>query len=183
MNYFINIKLNPSKEIQENIWLNHLYTNFHKRLYDLKVDSIGVSFPKYRLKLGNVFRIHGSQTDLGMLQEVDWIKEPLKFCYISEISLVPDGVEYRTVSRIQTTMSQSKLKRLIKRGTIKDKDIKGYKAKLFQKSLDNPYVELTSMSNGQRHRRFIQFSKLQKNSIIGKFDTFGLSKIATVPWF
>lgn len=183
MNYFIDIKLMPSKEIQENILLNQLYTNFHKRLYDLNSDSIGVSFPKYSLKLGNIFRIHGLQTDLEILQKVDWIKELLKFCDVSEISLVPDGAKYRIVSRIQTTMSQSKLRRLVKRGTIKEEDIKGYKAKLFQKSLDNPFVELVSVSNGKRHRRFIQFSDLSKNQLKGSFDFFGLSKTATVPWF
>ena len=183
MNYYIDIKLILSKEIQENILLNQLYTNFHKRLYDLNKYSIGVSFPRYKLKLGNVFRIHGSKIDLEMLQKVDWVNELLKFCDVSEISLVPDGVEYRIVSRIQTTMSQSKLRRLIKRGSIKEEDIKTYKAKLFQKSLGNPFVELISMSNGERHRRFIQFSDLSKNQIKGSFDLFGLSKTATVPWF
>ncbi len=183
MNYFIDIRLIPSKEIQENILLNQLYTNFHKRLYDLKSDSIGVSFPKYKLKLGDLFRIHGSKETLEIFQKEDWMNKLVKFCKVSDIRLIPENIEHKTVSRIQTTMSQSKLRRLIKRGTIKEEDIKGYKAKLFQKSLDNPFVELVSVSNGERHRRFIKFSEPQSSPVDGKFDFFGLSKTATVPWF
>ncbi|MDF1876899.1 type I-F CRISPR-associated endoribonuclease Cas6/Csy4 [Sulfurimonas sp. SAG-AH-194-L11] len=183
MNYFIDIKLMSSKEIQENILLNQLYTNFHKRLYDLKADNIGVSFPRYKLKLGDVFRIHGEQKDLECLQKQNWLGELSKFCLVNIITEIPNNTQYRIVSRVQTTMSQSKLRRLIKRGTIKEEEIKGYKAKLFQKSLDNPFVELRSMSNGERHRRFINFSTLVNNQVTGTFDTFGLSKKATVPWF
>jgi CRISPR-associated endonuclease Csy4 len=39
------------------------------------------------------------------------------------------------------------------------------------------------MSNGQLHRRFIEFSELQNKEVNGKFDLFGLSKSATIPWF
>ena len=54
---------------------------------------------------------------------------------------------------------------------------------MFKQGLDNPFLELESSSTGQRHRRFIQFGELLDEPVEGFFDTFGLSKNATVPWF
>jgi len=68
MTHYIDIRLNPKKEIRENVLLNQLYTTFHKRLYDLKSNTIAVSFPEYRLKLGRLFRIYGSKEALEKLQ-------------------------------------------------------------------------------------------------------------------
>ncbi len=80
-------------------------------------------------------------------------------------------------------MSQSKLNRLLQRGSITEDDVKNYKAKMFSRGLDNPYVELVSGSNGQRHRRYIEFGELLDNPVAGEFDQFGVSKTATVHWF
>ena len=48
---------------------------------------------------------------------------------------------------------------------------------MFTQSLDNPYFELESSSNGHKHRRFIELGSLAETSIEGKFDQFGLSKV------
>jgi CRISPR-associated endonuclease Csy4 len=183
MTHYIDIRLFPKKEIRENVLLNQVYTAFHKRLYDLKSDSIGVSFPEYRLKLGRLFRIHGSKEALEKLQVKEWLGKYAEFCKVSKIESIPEKVQYRTVSRVQQNMTEAKLRRLIKRGTISEEDIKKYRIKMFQGGLENPYVELRSISNGQMHRRFIEFGELQDNEIKGKFDLFGLSKVSTIPWF
>ena len=183
MTHYIDIKLIPNKEIRENVLLNQVYTSFHKRLYDLKSTDIGVSFPEYRLKLGKLFRIHGTKEALEKFNEKDWLGKYKAFCKVSNIEAVPQNVQYRTVSRVQQNMTEAKLRRLIKRGTIPDEDIKKYRIKMLQGGLDNPYVELVSMSNGQLHRRFIEFGELQETEIKGEFDLFGLSKVSTIPWF
>ncbi len=183
MTHYIDTRLTPKKEIRENVLLNQLYSAFHKRLYDLKSKNIGVSFPEYRLKLGRLFRIHGSKEDLERLQEKDWIGKYGEFCKVSSIEAVPSTVKYRTVSRVQQNMTEAKLRRLIKRGTITEEDIKKYRIKMYQGGLENPFVELVSMSNGQRHRRFIEFGELQEKELKGEFDLFGLSKLSTIPWF
>jgi len=183
MNYYIDIKLMPKKEIRENVLLNQVYTSFHKRLYDLKSNNIAVSFPEYRLKLGRLFRIHGSIEALEKLQEKDWLGKYAEFCKVSKIEAIPEKIQYRTVSRVQQNMTEAKLRRLIKRGNIPEEDIKKYRIKMFQGGLDNPYVELRSMSNGQMHRRFMEFGELEGTEVKGEFDLFGLSKVATVPWF
>ena len=183
MTHYIDIKLIPNKEIRENVLLNQVYTSFHKRLYDLKSKDIAVSFPQYRLKLGKLFRIHGTKEALEKFNEKDWLGKYQAFCKVSNIEVVPQNVQYRTVSRVQQNMTEAKLRRLIKRGTIPDEDIKKYRIKMLQGGLDNPYVELVSMSNGQLHRRFIEFGELQETEIKGEFDLFGLSKVSTIPWF
>ncbi len=183
MNYYIDIKLVPNKEIRENVLLNQIYTAFHKRLYDLKSTNIAVSFPQYRLKLGRLFRIHGSKEALEKLNEKDWLGKYSKNCKVTTIEAIPTEIQYRTISRIQQNMTEAKLRRLIKRGSIPEEDIKKYRIKMFQGGFDNPYVELVSMSNGQLHRRFIEFGKLQDKEVKGEFDLFGLSKGSTIPWF
>ena len=183
MDYYLDIRLMPKKEMRENILLNQVYSSFHKRLYDINSTTIGVSFPEYKLKLGRLFRIHGSEEDLERLQEKDWLGKYRDFCKVGKIRVVPKDVKYRIVSRVQQNMTEAKLRRLIKRGTISDEDVKKYRIKMYEGGLDNPFVELVSMSNGQRHRRFIEFGKLEDIAIDGEFDLFGLSRVATIPWF
>lgn len=183
MTHYIDVRLMPKKDMRENVLLNQIYTVFHKRLYDLKANNIGVSFPEYRLKLGRLFRIHGTKEALEKLNEKEWLGKYQEYCKISQIQEVPKVVKYRIVSRVQQNMTEAKLRRLIKRGSISEDEIKRYRIKMYQGGLDNPYVELISMSNGQLHRRFIAFGELEDEELSGEFDTFGLSKDATIPWF
>ena len=105
------------------------------------------------------------------------------YCTISSTQEIPVQVLYRNISRKQSTMTEAKLRRLTKRGSIPPENIKAYKAKMFQQGLDNPYLELQSTSNGHKHRRYLQFGELKPQPVNGEFDRFGLSKTATVPWF
>jgi CRISPR-associated endonuclease Csy4 len=180
---FLSCTEKPNDETRLNVLLNGIYTELHKTLFDLKSTNIGVSFPRYKVTLGNLLRLHGSDVALGNLQKVDWLGGVKGYCNVGEILRTPENVKFRTVSRKQTTMSQSKLRRLTKRGSISEEEIKQYKTKMFSKSLENPYVELMSGSNGQKHRRYIEFGELLDHPVLGEFDQFGLSKTATVPWF
>lgn len=183
MNYYINVLIKPDTEMRLNHLLNTVYTKLHKALCDLGSIHIGVSFPKYKVTLGNVLRLHGSESDLAALQQKSWLGGMSGYGDVSEILAVPNSVQHRTISRKQSTMTQSKLNRLIKRGSITEDEVKQYKAKMFTKGLDNPYLELQSGSNGHKHRRYIEFGELQASPVTGQFDQFGLSKTATVPWF
>jgi len=183
MNHYFEITMQPDPEIPVTVLMNAVYTKLHKALCDLGVPHIGINFPKYKVTLGNVLRLHGSQNDLAALQQKNWLGGMSGYCVVSGILVVPSSVQHRNVSRKQPNMTQAKLNRLIKRGSITKDEIKQYKAKMFTKGLDNPYLELQSGSNGQKHRRYIEFGPLLDNPIAGDFDQFGLSKTATVPWF
>ena len=183
MDYYIDIHIKPDVEMRENVLLNKVYAKFHKTLFLLKSTDIGVSFPKYHVKLGDVLRIHGAEAKLIKLQNTNWLGGLAGYCDITQIQVKPGNVKYRTVSRKQANMTQAKLKRLIKRDSISPENIKQYKAKMFQRGLDNPYLELQSSSNENIHRRYIAFGELVDQAIPGQFDLFGLSKNATIPWF
>ncbi|MGI2027472.1 type I-F CRISPR-associated endoribonuclease Cas6/Csy4 [Endozoicomonas acroporae] len=184
MDHFVDIRIKPDAEMRENLLLNKVYTKLHKVLFDLQAHDIGVSFPEFRVKLGRVIRLHATSPRLQELQKLDWLGGLAGYCQISNMKTVPDHAEHRTVSRLRSNMSPAKMRRLIARGALKtDEDIKSYRAKMYSSGLDSPYLELVSTSNGQSHRRYIQFGALQKEPVIGKFDYFGLSKQATIPWF
>lgn len=184
MDYYIDLQLQADEEIPIYFIRNKLFTKLHKALHDLKQSEIGVSFPRYQEKLGDVIRIHGSENHLQTLQQTNWIGGLSGYCSISEILSVPEQVSaYRVISRVQQNMSNSKLKRLLKRSSITEEEAKQYRAKMFTKGLDNPYIELVSGSNGHRHRRYIEFGELVGTPVAGEFDQFGLSKTATVPVF
>lgn len=183
MNYFIDITIKPDAEMRENVLLNTVYSKLHKALFTLSSTDIGVSFPKYSVLLGRVIRIHASQERLSELQKMAWLGGLVGYCDETEPCSIPDNCQYRTVSRKQTTMSLAKLRRLMNRGSITPEKAKEYKAKMFTQGLDNPYLELESASNGNKHRRYIEFGDLSGNSVVGSFDNFGLSRTATIPWF
>ena len=183
MDYYIDIQIQPDAEMRENVLLNKVYTKFHKALFTLQSNDIGVSFPEYRITLGRTLRIHAAENRLLELQQINWLGGLSGYCKVSTIQKIPEKVQYRTVSRIQTSMSSAKLKRLIKRGTIAESNIKQYKAKIFTRGLDNDFLEIESTSNGYKHRRYIKFGELTETPTTGQFDSFGLSKEATIPCF
>ena len=183
MEYYIDIKLKPDAEMQESPLMNLVYNKFHNALAKLKIEQIGVSFPKYKIKLGKVLRLHGDKVNLHNLQGLNWLGCIAGYCEISDVKNVPADVKYRTVSRIRNNMSNSKLKRLKRRRSITPDEEKIYKAKMFSQGLDSPYLDLESGSTGQKHRRFFCFGPLVDQTVDGKFDSYGLSKVATVPWF
>jgi len=183
MKHYVEIVIKPDDEMRENILLNKVYTKLHKALFTLKTTEIAVSFPKYKVLLGDVIRLHGSESKLSEVKNTNWLGGLSAYCQVSPIQTVPDNVSYRTISRIQANMTEAKLRRLIKRDSISETEIKQYRAKMFGMGLDNPYLELQSASNGHKHRRYIQFGELREEAVKGAFDCFGLSKDATVPWF
>ncbi len=183
MNYYIDIQIKPDAEMRENVLMNTVYSKLHKALFTLESTSIGVSFPKYKVLFGNLLRIHGDQSYLNDLQGLDWLGGIKGYCDISVILPVPETTQYRTVSRKQANMTEAKLRRLIARNSILPDEVKAYKAKMYSQSLDKAYFELVSTSNDEKHRRYIQLGDLRGAAVEGVFDSFGLSKTATVPWF
>jgi CRISPR-associated endonuclease Csy4 len=183
MDHFIDIRIKPDDEMRENVLLNKVYTKFHKALCILESTDIGVSFPQFEVLLGRTFRVHGSLARLRELQDLQWLGGLLGYCDVDDILPVKGILKYRTVSRKQPAMTLAKLRRLANRGSITPEKAKEYKAKMFSKGLDNPYLELESISNGHLHRRYLEFGALRDSDASGEFDQFGLSRTATIPWF
>ena len=183
MDYYLDIRIKPDCEIRENLLLNKVYTKLHKALCNMKSTDIGVSFPEYRILLGRVIRLHAAEEQLKTLMEQSWLGGLIWYCQISGVSPVPEVVKYRILSRVQSNMTEAKLRRLINRKSITESEFKAYRKKMFVFGLSNPYLELESVSNTHKYRRYINFSELYDIPSLGSFDQFGLSKTATVPWF
>jgi CRISPR-associated endonuclease Csy4 len=183
MNHYIDIQIKPDEEMQESPLMNLVYEKIHRELVRLRTNQIGVSFPDHKIKLGRIIRLHGSKNDLENFLDLTWLGGIAGYCEIGGVKDIPADVRYRIVSRIRSNMSKSKLERLKKRGSIAPEEEKKYKSKMFSQGLDNPYLDLKSGSTGQKHRRFINFGPLLDQSITGRFDSYGLSKDATIPWF
>jgi len=183
MEHYVDIRILPDAEMRENVLLNKVYSKFHKALCDLDANDIGVSFPEYRVKLGSLMRIHGSKQRIEALQALHWLGGLSGYCKVGDILPVPSATKYRVISRIQSNMTEAKLRRLMKRGSMTAEEARAYKAKMFAQGMDNPYLELESSSNGHKHRRYIQFGELLDSYTEGEFDQFGLSKAASIPWF
>ncbi len=187
MDHYQEITLLPDPEFSAPILMNALYSKLHKALCDFGSTNIGVSFPDAGKTLGKQMRLHGDAAALRKIAAADWIGAMSGYCVQGEITAIPIHVKHRTVSRRQPTMSAAKLRRLAYRGSITATEFDGYMSKAVQRQgqmrQQLPYVELVSGSTGQRHRRFIEQGPLQEEPTEGGFDQFGLSKVATVPWF
>ncbi len=183
MNSYIDIHLLPDSELKEAELSSKVYTKFHKALVTLGTNKIGISFPLAKLKLGLLFRIHGDRSLLNDLQGLDWLG-PLKgYCRVQEVKSIPAQVQYRVISAKRSNMSKAKLKRLIDRGSIDEEGIKRYKVKMLSLGFDNPYLDLHSQSSDRVYRKFFEFGEVSDQQSDGVFDSFGLSKTATIPWF
>ena len=190
---YVDLKLLADEEVPIFFIRNKVYTKLHKAIFDLKATDIGVSFPQVNIKLGDVVRIHSTQERLQQLQNLNWLGGLSGYCKVSEVLSVPDKVNgHQTIFRIRQNMSLTRMQKKIthqkSKGYLKtDDDIKVYekyyKAKMFKTGLDSPYLELQSTSTGNKYRLYIAFGELQKQSVEGEFNHFGLSKIATMPIF
>lgn len=183
MDSYIDIRLKPDAEMREAELSSKVFTKFHKALVKLNSNKIGISFPQAHLKLGRLFRIHGEKHLLNDLQGMDWLGALSGYCQVSDISNIPSNVQYRVVSTKRSNLSKAKLRRLIARGNIDKEGEKRYKVKMLSQGFDNPYLDLFSQSTGQVYRKFFEFSELVESPTSGEFDTYGLSRTATIPCF
>lgn len=183
MDSYIDIQLKPDAEMREAELSSKVFTKFHKALVTLNSNQIGISFPLVNLKLGCLFRIHGKASLLHDLQGLNWLEPLIGYCRVGTILPVPQQIHYRVISAKRSNLSKSKLKRLIARGSIDKEGEKIYKVKMLSQGFDNPYLDLFSSSTGQVHRKFFEFSNIQDQPVAGVFDSYGLSKTATIPWF
>lgn len=183
MDSYIEIQLKPDAEMREAELSSKVFTKFHKALVGLKTNQIGISFPQVNLKLGRVFRIHGDASLLNDLQGLNWLGPLNGYCKLSDILTVPENTQHRIVSEKRSNLSKAKLRRLIVRGSIDKEGEKRYKVKMLSQGFNNPYLDLFSSSTEQIHRKFFEFSDLKSEPVNGTFDSYGLSKVATIPWF
>lgn len=181
------------------IW-QKFYAQMHLALVDIKDENnsvdIGFSFPFYEnhpFPMGDVLRIFADSKERLELLDIDkWLNKLEGYIYIAEVKEVPSDIKmYASFTRKQFK-SNAEIRRLAKRhakrnGVSEDEALKNFKlteekyTKLKEKN-KLPFLNIKSLSNGNNVKIFIIKTKIEKE-VVGKFNTFGLSKTATVPIF
>ncbi len=189
MDHYVELRLLPDPEFKSTVLMNALFAKLHRGLFDLNSTRIGVSFPGVQTdpkhpSLGDRLRLHGTAVDLHGLMALSWLTGMNDHTDIHGPAPVPAMVSYRVVRRVQVKSSPERLRRrLVRRQGISAdmacRAIPQDKAK----SLDLPYVIIKSRSTGQNFRLFIEHRPSGSEAVNSPFSYYGLSPVATVPWF
>ena len=186
MDHYIEARLLPDPEFTTPLLMGVLYNKLHRTLVSMKADDIGVSFPDYQLKpksLGERIRVHGSHSALSKLMESGWLKGMTDHLVPVSIQVAPATTQYLLVKRRQYKTSAERLRRrrMKRKDETYEQACEAIPNELHTR-VDRPFVTLRSNSTGQGFALFIDQKQLKKPAE-GKFNTYGLSLNATVPWF
>ncbi len=196
MKHYIEITMLPDPETPLYYLWSKVYQQIHLALVESKLadsgSEIGAAFPGYQYEekegeytLGNKLRLFASGKEaLEKLNILKYLSRLLDYISITDIAEVPADVSKQvSFSRVQ---SKSNIQRLARRKAKREgislidsiSALNGYQ----ERYLNEPYIQLKSLSSGHEMRLFIR--KLDQDSpVAGKFSTYGLSPSATVPWF
>ena len=187
MDHYLEIRLLPDPEFSPSLLMNALFAKFHRRLVDIGSNDIGVSFPEVSSKptgLGGRLRLHGSEPNLEQLMADNWLTGMADHIRIAGPVPVPVEVGYRVVRRVQAKSSPERLRRrLMKRQDIDEEAACRMIPDHLVQHLELPFLRLKSRSTGQSFRVFVDHLPVVTEPTSGPFSNYGLSPIATVPWF
>ena len=183
MNKYIDVTLLPDEDMSLHELMSRVYFKLHKGLCNINSNTIGVSFPNTDHTLGDIIRLHGWEEDLLNLEETNWLGGLIGYCNKTGILNTPESTSHYIVSQKRKKYDNARMKRLIKEGRlVTDEQIKEYNRKIIDSRFKKHYIEMMS-SSGNKYIRCIQTSDVMVNATIGQFNTFGLSKTASVPYF
>jgi len=184
MNEYLDIVVLPDPEFKETVLMSALFSKLHRGLVAVNHGKIGVSFPKVDKTLGNTLRLHGSETDLNELMTLNWQKGLTDYTEIMGTRTVPKNCQHRVVTRLNPKLNIERLyRRSIKKGWLTEEEALERMSKQKRKKTNKPFVQMNSSSTGQKFKLYIEHQSLQNMPMKGKFSSYGLSKVATVPWF
>jgi len=167
--------------------MNALFAKLHRALAGMQSRTIGVSFPRFEdapRGLGDILRLHGTATDLERLAATNWMTAMDGLVHASPIRPVPPHARHRGVRRVQAKSNPERLRRrYMKRHRVGPEEARKAIPDHTAETLQLPYLQLHSHSTGQRFPLFIRHEPIQETPKVGEFNTYGLSKTATIPWF
>jgi CRISPR-associated endonuclease Csy4 len=187
MDSYIELQLLPDPEFPANTLMNALFAKLHRGLVSSGNGRVGISFPDVEQKgigLGGRLRLHGTMADLERMMSANWLQGMRDHLSCSPISSVPATSGYRVVRRVQAKSSPERERRRL----VARKGISAEAAALAipdsaAEMLRLPYLLLASQSTRQQFRLFVEHLPAQKKPVPGMFSAYGLSTVATVPWF
>lgn len=184
MDHYLNIRVLADPEFSSQALLEALFAKLHRALVATGHGRIGVSFPGAGKTLGSQIRIHGGAGDLAELQSAGWLKGLRDYCECSDILPVPAAVKYRVVRRVQVKSNAQRLRRRsVSKGWLTEEESLLRIPDNREQHCHLPFLRLKSLSSEQSFLLFIDQGELQQTPVSGTFSAYGLSAIATVPWF
>ncbi|EGM6703832.1 type I-F CRISPR-associated endoribonuclease Cas6/Csy4 [Salmonella enterica subsp. enterica serovar Nigeria] len=183
MDSYIDIEMLPDHEFTASAVLSKLWFKFHIALVQSGA-QIGISFPRRTGKdLGAVLRLHGTADALNTLQTQRWAKGVYDYIATSDVLPVPADVQHGHVSRAYFKNNHERLRRRAdRRGNLSEEDRNRLFTAWNEKKPDCPAVEIFSSSTAMNAVFYIRHTSAPAAQA-GTFNTYGLSKSATVPLF
>ncbi|SEK39489.1 type I-F CRISPR-associated endoribonuclease Cas6/Csy4 [Nitrosovibrio tenuis] len=187
MDHHIDIDVRPDPEFPAHQLMGALYAKLHRALVARNSNCIGVSFPGFNSRaphLGTRLRLHGNLATLSALMASDWITGMRDHVTLIPPTRAPENAKHCVVRRVQVKSSPERLRRRLMRRH--DLDVEEAHRRISDevaRLADLPYVQLRSTSSGQSFRLFIEHGPAQSHAVAGNFNAYGLSQVATIPWF
>jgi CRISPR-associated endonuclease Csy4 len=200
MKYYIDISLLPNEEIRLSFLWQKIFQQVHIALVENKVadneSEIALSIVDYGNKifpLGSKLRLFAGKEDtLVKLDIHQWLNRLSDYCHIKPIKVVPDDInQYARFKRKPVKSIESKAKRRAAHLNKPYAEVLAYlikEGRSYESEL--PFIKVESQNTKKRvgggvSCQFLLFieSSIFEEPIPGKFDCYGLSKTATVPWF
>ncbi|AEX51731.1 CRISPR-associated Csy4 family protein [Rahnella aquatilis CIP 78.65 = ATCC 33071] len=184
MESYQEIRVLPDPEFGTELLMAALFAKLHRALGQYAAGKIGISFPHYGHKPGDIIRLHSRADTLTAFSQTLWLKGLNDHVDVSEIRDVPSGAQHCCFSRVQVKSSAERLRRRsVKKGWMSEEEAPERIPDSKSQVTTLPFIQVKSLSTGEAFRLFIRRGALQPVSVKGEFGAYGLSAVATVPWF
>lgn len=187
MSHYIDIHLRPDPEFPPHQLMATLYAKLHRVLAQVHANTIGVSFPGYQtvpVTLGSTLRLVGPKFDLERLMEHGWLTGMRDHTKVTPVVAVPTDAEQRSLRRVQAKSSPERLRRRqMRRHGLTEEQARERVPDSAVELLNLPFVRLASASTGQTFPLYLQLGPAMPVAQAGTFNSYGLSALATIPWF
>lgn len=191
MKNYIEIELKPAFDMPYHVLLSKIAQQLHFGLVN-KI-SLGISFPQYsekRKTLGNIVRVFGTTEQLEQFDINEVLNHYLENVTITDVLDVPNVTKFGTYSRHRSNYGHTyaglarAARRKAKRSGMSYEEAFEY-LESFDIGEDNqlPFVSIKSVSTGGIFRLPIKFTICPAENVVEKFNSYGLSKVNTVPVF
>jgi len=188
MDHYLDLHLLPDPELPPHQLLSALYAKLHRALVQLGRNDIGISWPGHDdtvPSLGKHLRLHGSADALSALAALPWLGGLTGLLRQTAIQPVPARAQHRQVQRVQAKSNPERLRRrAMRRHGIDAVAARQRIPDSAAETLHLPFVQLNSRSTRQSSfPLYFRHGPLRPTPTADTFNTFGLSKGGTVPWF
>lgn len=185
LTHYLDIHVQPDPEFPASQLLPALYAKLHRALVELRSDDLAVCFPGYCNKgLGQALRILGTADRLRQLMALPWLSGMRDHIQVSYPVAVPANANHRQLSRVQPKSSPERLRRRqMKRHGLTAEQARERIPDSAAESLRLPFLPVRSASTSQSFMLFLRLGPVCPDPVAGRFNAYGLSTNATVPWF